>query len=174
MNTSYGYDANANIFCRVRSHVEIGLKKDIGDRVDVLSKPNLIEKLGDAVLWTTGLVPRFVKCIHKTLQDPRIVTIVLTAGALFGVSMAFYPVTTLAMTKVAYTFTANLIQQIPFWSVKFSAYIYICASIVGAGLRATGRFNNAALMRDFYGISKYTGNPSHLYPVELASLAAKV
>jgi len=169
MSVSITYNPKVNLFNRIWDHAAIGLKNHIGDRTH--TPRNLIEKAGDGILWTTGLLPRAVKSMGKALQDPRIATIALTALALFTVSLVFYPTLTIAATKAAYTATILAITKVPFWAAKFTTYILICSSIVGAGLRAGGRFHNAELMKEFYDFPKeYEGNPAHLSVKEIAKL----
>jgi len=166
MSLSATYNPNGNVFYRIWDHTVLGLHKDIGSRIN--APRNIVEKGGDAVLWTVGLIPRAVKAIGKSFQDPRVLTIALTALALFAASLIFYPTATIAATKVVGTAVINLVKHIPFWAVKLSAYIATCTTIVGAGLRAGGRFNNAALMKEFYGLpATYPHNPSRLYPQEI-------
>ena len=167
MNSPTVYNPDKNIFIRIWDHASLGLASNIGNREK--HPPNLIEKSGDAVLWTVGLVPRAIEAVSKSLQDPRVVTIALTAFALLSVSLLFYPTSTFAISKLAYLSAIKVIHQVPFWAVKFSVYIGICASIIGAGLRAGGRFNNANLMKEFYNLpSDYPHNPARLYAEEIA------
>lgn len=166
MNIEKNYHPDSNLLYRIWDHASFGLKKDIGNREN--TPPNLIEKLGDVTLWTVGLIPRSVSAIGKTFKDPRIATIVFTAIGLFVASLVFYPVTTFALSKVTVIAASNLIAQVPFWAVKLSAYIAICATIIGAGLRAEGRFINADLMKEFYRLpTDFPYNPSRFNPKEL-------
>lgn len=166
MSLDVKYNPERNVFYRIWDHTNLGLRKNIGDRTN--TPRNIVEKGGDGMLWTVGLLPRAVKAIAKSFQDPRVLTVVLTALALFATSLAFYPVTTILATKATWTFGVRLITQIPFWAVKFSAYLATCATIIGAGLRAGGRFNNAALMKEYYDIpSSYPNNPARLYASEI-------
>lgn len=170
MNLAVAYNPNSNIFVRVWDHAALGLKKDIGNREQ--TPPNLIEKAGNGILYIANLVPRSVKALCKSFQDPRVVTVALTAIALLATSFAFYPVPTALWTKAACHAAARLIHQIPLWAVKFSAYIATCAGIVGAGLRAGGRFNNAALMKEFYHLPQnFPHNPARLYASEIAQFS---
>lgn len=166
MNIEKNYHPDSNLLYRIWDHASFGLKKEIGNREN--APPNLIEKVGDATLWTVGLIPRSINAISKTFKDPRIATIVFTALGLFVTSLLFYPVTTFALTRVALMTTSNLMAQIPFWAVKLSTYMTICATIIGAGLRAEGRFTNADLMKEFYRLpGDFPYNPSRFNPKEI-------
>lgn len=168
MSINKTYNPNNQLLYRIRDHVAFGLSKDIGDREE--HPRNVAEKVGDAILWTVDLIPRSMKAIGKSFQDPRVVTIALTALGLFATSLIFYPATTLIASKLVITAASNLLCQVPFWAVKFSTYLTICSSIIGAGLRAGGRFNNASLMNDFYRIpANHSQHPARLYAYEIAT-----
>lgn len=169
MSINIKYNPNSAIHLRIWDHAALGLKKNIGDRKE--TPRNIVEKGGDAILWTTGLLTRAVKELGKSLQDPRVVTVLLTVFALFLTTLIFYPTPTITAVKASYAFAAKLIVQIPFWAVKFSAYILTCATILGAGLRAGGRFSNRELMNEFKGLPKdYPHNPARLYPSEVLKI----
>lgn len=168
MSIDYKYNSESNIFFRIWDHAAMGLAKDIGDRQT--TPCNIVEKAGDGILWTLGTAPRAIKAVVKSFQDPRVVTIALTALALIATSLIFYPATTVAAASCTFTAIATAIKWVPLWAVKFSAYLATCATIVGAGLRAGGRFNNKALMKEFYNLQEYPGNPSRLYAFEIADL----
>lgn len=168
MSLNFKHNPEKNIFYRIWDHTAFGLCPHIGKREK--TPRNIVEKGGDAVLWTVGLVPRAIKALVKSFQDPRVVTIVLTAFALLAASLIFYPLTTITVTKVAFTTAIHLIKHIPLWAVKFSAYLATCATIIGAGLRAGGRFNNKELMKDYYNLPDYPKNPSRLYSFEIAAM----
>ena len=167
MSLKSNYNPSSTFMVRIWNHASFGLNKDIGNREKYPA--NIAEKAGNAILWTVGIIPRSIKFVAKSFQDPRITTIALTALALLIVSFLFYPAITFLKTKVVYVAAMSLIKQVPFWAVKFSAYVATCASIIGAGLRAGGRFNNAPLMKEFYGLSEeYPNNPSRLFAHEIA------
>lgn len=160
------YNPERNVIYRILDHAKVGLSKDIGDRKNC--PRNIVEKSGDGVLWTLGLLPRGVKALGKSFQDPRVVTVALTALGLFTATLVFYPAMTAAATKAACIAIIHLVKHVPFWAVKLSTYIATCATIIGAGLRAGGRFNNAALMKEFYNMpADYPRNPSRLYVSEI-------
>lgn len=169
MSLVKGYDPTSNICYRIRDHLVLGLSSDIGDRKGI--SRNHFEKGGDTILWTVGLVPKAVKAFGKSFQDPRVITVALTALALFTNSMVFYPTITLSVAKATYINLLSLNQYVPLWSVKLATYLTICASMIGAGLRAGGRFGNAELMKEFYNIpSGYPQHPARLYASEIKDI----
>lgn len=166
------YYANSNIFSRFIDHTAFATAKNLGDE---RAPSNFIEKAGNGILKATGLLPKAVKAVGKSFKDPRVVTIALTALALLVASFAFYPTTTYLATKAACIFAAELIKVIPFWAVKLSAYILTCSTIVGFGLRAEGRFTNANLMKQFYGLPEdFPKNPAYMSNSDIKKALAKV
>lgn len=167
------YHPERNAIYRILDHAKLGLSKEIGDRSNC--PRNIVEKSGDGILWTLDLLPRAVKALGKSFQDPRVVTVALTALGLFAATLVFYPTMTVAATKATCIAIYHLVKHVPLWAVKLSAYIATCANIIGAGLRAGGRFNNAALMKEFYNIpSDYPHNPSRLYVDEIVNEQRRV
>lgn len=136
------YHADNHLFARFGYHVVLGLKKDLGDRMEHPKK--WLEKVGDAGLWIVEELP----CkIWKGMKDPRVVTVALTALALLAASFLFYPSTTWLAAKAAIA----ILPVPPFWAVKFSAYILTVSLILSSACRALGRFTNERLMNRFYG-----------------------
>lgn len=165
MTINKTYNADGHVFARFFNQAQFGLAKKLGDERPAA---NILEKAGNGVLYITGQVPRCVKKIVKSLQDPRVVTLLLTAVALTAVSFAFYPTASLLATKAAYTFVAKLVVQIPVWAVRLSAYILTCSTIVGYSLRAQGRFCNTELMKQYYGLPvDFPKNPAYMTHSEI-------
>ena len=155
---------------RFYSHACLGLasKVDLPASADAQSgvythKPNLIEKAGNSILWVVGSIPRSIKWVGRQFQDPRVVTIALTALAMLAVTLCFYPVATAAAITAGAIAVKALVASIPVWGVKLSAYVLTCSTILGSGLRAGGRFANSSLMKAFYNLPQsFQGNPSNL------------
>ncbi len=139
MNNSVTYSAENNIAVRFYNHACLGLQKNIQDH-----SRNFMEKIGDAGLWPLENIPTMAL---DAVRDPRVVTIGLTSLAMLGDSFAFYPDETTCWLKAAWA----LVPIIPFWAMKFSAYISTVEIISSYGLRAEGRFANNKLMDQFYG-----------------------
>lgn len=141
INGNY-YQHNANLFQRFGYHVVLGLKKNLGEREDCPKK--LLEKIGDAGLWTVEELP---KKIWRGLKDPRVVTVALTALALVAASFLFYPSISWMVAKTAIA----LIPFPPFWAIRLSAYLLTVSLILSSACRAQSRFWNRPLMDQFYG-----------------------
>jgi hypothetical protein len=162
---NHQYHADNHLFSRFLNHAHFGITRDLGDE---RAQPNAIEKAGNGILKITGMLPKSIKAIGKAFKDPRVVTVALTVIALLTTSFAFYPTTTYLASKAICTFAATLIKQIPFWAVRMSAYLMTCTAIVGFGLRAEGRFTNAPLMKQFYGLPEtFPRNPAYMSNSEL-------
>lgn len=170
------FNINNSLPARFFDHAKLGLSKQVQLQDDqYVHRPNLIEKSGNGLLFIVGSLPRTVKWIGRQFQDPRVVTIALTASALFLTTLAFYPATGIAAVKATITALQLLLSHIPLWSVKFSGYILICATITGMGARATGRFANSELMKAFYGLPKeHPGNPANMTIHEIREAVAKL
>lgn len=123
---------------RFVNHFLLGVKEDIGPH-----NKNILEKVGDAGLW---MIEKFPGKVWEKMKDPKVVTIALTALALVATSFAFYP----AATFLAFKGALALLPTIPFWAIRFSAYIFTVGVIISTALRAEGRFSNSALMNEFY------------------------
>lgn len=152
---------DGNWFLRVIDHAAIGLSRDVIIK-DYKHDANILEKTGNGILWTVGNLPRAVKWIGKQFNDPRVVTVLLTITALALTTFAFYPAITTAAVAAACTAIKAALMEIPFWAVKFAGYVLTCGVIVGYGARAAGRFGNEELMKAFYGLPNYNGNPAGL------------
>lgn len=133
-------------------------------------EPNLVEKAGNGILFIVGSIPRSANWIGKQFQDPRVLTVVFTALALIATSFIFYPITSALTTKTVAVFIGKQLAQIPLWTVRLAAYILTCTTIVGYGARAGGRFGNNELMKEFYGLPNYQGNPCKLSNGEIKML----
>jgi hypothetical protein len=132
------YTGDADIFVRFASHFELGISKDVGNH-----EKNLLERMGDFGL---SIVEKLPVKVWDVLKDPRIVTIALTSFAMLAASFLFYPSLTYQNIKAI----VELLPPIPFWAIRFSAYIFTIGTILAAGLRAGGRFSNTTLMNAFY------------------------
>lgn len=138
MSSSILYDPNASVLGRFVSHAAFGMSKNT-----LPHQANLIEKTGDALLWSMEELP---KHLWKIIADPRVATVGTTALGLLGNSFLFYPTGTWDMLKTAF-------QHLPLPSLsacRFGSYLYTSSLILGYGLRAFGRFSNAELMHQFY------------------------
>ena len=159
------YHSNNNLLVRFQDHAKLGLFSDIGaGRPD----PNLCEKLGNRLLKIAELPVRAVKDVGRKMQDPRYVTIALTATALLANSAIFYPTATRAVAVSVVTEVQNLLLKIDLaeW-IRAGAYVGTCTAITGFGLRAEGRFTNEELMKQFYGVRNAKGNPAAMTHVEI-------
>lgn len=107
-------------------------------------KPNLIEKIGDVLCWHVTELPAK---INKAFNDPRVVTVAMTALAMLAVTFAFYPTATWLALKAGVTF---IVEKLPWEVVKASVYALTMLAVVGVGTRALGRFSNDELMSHFY------------------------
>ena len=141
INTVVPYDPTQNIVTRFKYHVNLGLFREIGSRK--ACPKNWLEKIGDYGLWFVEDLPRKISLF---IRDPRVATIAITALALLAASFVFYPITTIFYIKAAF----HLLPEIPFWAVKFSAYVFVVETILASSCRAQGRFWNKALMEEFY------------------------
>jgi len=141
LNIPFQYARDDFLPVRFLNHAVLSLKTDLGARDDC--PKNLAEKIGDIGLW---IIEEFPLKIWAVVQDPKVVTVALTALALVAVSFAFYPAISLAFCKAA----VAALPLPPLWAVKFGAYLATCAVIIAAALRAEGRFWNDALMAKFY------------------------
>lgn len=142
------YDADSWIGSRFYSHFSFGIQKDRSKDKGKDIPANLLEKMGNAGLWPIENLPRKLKELSK---DPIIVTIALTAIALFAINLGFYPEITGQLIKDV---TIYMIKNVPFWAVKFAVYISLVESTIATAMRACGRFSNEALMDQFYGKTK--------------------
>lgn len=170
-------DCNINNILPVRifDHAKLGLSKHVQFQDENYKhKSNIIEKAGNGLIYVVGLLPRSVKWVGRQFQDPRFVTIALTATALFLTTLAFYPAVGIAAFKTTITGIKLLLSQIPLWSVKFASYILTCATFAGYGARAAGRFYNTELMKAFYGLpADHPANPANMTIHEIREAVAK-
>lgn len=135
------YSGQSLLPVRFWNHAVLGLTRNVPKHEWMDKK--YIERGGDALLWS---VERLPKIIWEKMQDPRVVTVALTAFALLTNSYLFYPAHTI-------TYSLQVIAHLhlpELWMVKFAAYIHICSLIIGAASRAYGRFANESLMYRFY------------------------
>ncbi|MDP1608135.1 MAG: hypothetical protein Q8L98_02335 [Chlamydiales bacterium] len=130
---------NSGLFGTFKSYAELGLKKNIQQH-----DSNLIERAGNAILWTVEDLPRE---IYKAVANPKVITVALTAMGLYSNSLAFYASETIALTKWAF----EVLPLPGLELLRFGSYLFICALIIGAGMRAYGRFSNETLMATFEG-----------------------
>jgi hypothetical protein len=105
---------------------------------------NFGEKLGNAMTWHVRGLP---KKVWKMANDPKVITVALTALAMLSVQMAFYPAATALAAKTAVAYVA---AHVPFETAKFGAYCLSMLFVVGMGTRTLGRFTNVKLMTSFY------------------------
>ncbi len=138
LNVNYN---QSNVVTKFLSHARFALTPNLSERN---SNPNLLEIMGNIGLYTIEVIP--FKIVNA-IRDPRIVTIAITALALFATSFAFYPVTTIALTKTAIA----VLPFPPLWAIKFGAYLYTVSLIISFACRAEGRFMNKDLYNQFLG-----------------------
>lgn len=119
------------------SYAKLGLQKEIQAHDE-----NLIEKAGNAILWTVEDLPFR---IYEKIIEPRVITVALTTIALYSNSLVFYFSKTRALTRQFFQW----LPLPPLWAVRFGAYSFTSLLIIGAALRAYGRFSNEALMNEF-------------------------
>lgn len=118
----------------VISYADLGLSPTIQAHTK-----NRVEKTGDAILWTVEYLPGIV---YDKLTEPKVVTVGLTTLALYSNSLAFYFSKTCGLT----TQFIKWLPLPPLWTVRFGGYLFTSALIIGAALRAYGRFGNEELM----------------------------
>lgn len=169
------FNADKGLHIRFFNHAQLGLAADVQlQNKNYQHQPNTIEKVGNGVLLVLGTLPRSVKWVGRQFQDPRVVTVALTASALFLTTLAFYPAVGIAAINTTLTTIQLLLGNIPWWSVKFAGYLLVCSTITGYGVRATGRFANADLMKAFYGLPQdYRGNPANMTIREIREALAQ-
>lgn len=138
------YDSNDWLHNRFISHFSFGTTSDISAYQSENVQPNIIEKAGNVGLWMLENLPRKV---WEAAKDPRVLTIALTALALFTITLTFYPVVTFLAVK---DIVVLIFTNTPFWAIKFAIYIGLVETTIACALRAYGRFCNKALMDNFY------------------------
>ena len=138
MAAAAGIQANRNTMVGwVWSHAQLGLTKIIQQHNE-----NWIEWTGNKILWTMEDLPGI---LYRNLIGPRSITVALTTLAQFTNSYIFYPLQTMKYTR-------EFINWIPVPSlaqIRFATYIFTSMMIIGAALRAYGRFSNVELMNNF-------------------------
>lgn len=159
MSLNVNYEMNGSTIFRSYNHLKFAVCRDLGPNREPANK---MEIFGNKILNIVGCIPRAIKGLNRLCHDPRIVTIALTTFALYVTSLLFYPSTTLSLTKEVLRFTVKMAEKIPYWVVKFAAYIISCTAIIGYGLRAEGRFTNAPLLRQFYKLPTSVQNPASM------------
>lgn len=138
MGAKVTYNAAAFLPTRFFSHARLGLSPNIQDHT-----PNLLEKLGNMGTWPVENLPRVIK---DSLKNPKIVTVALTALAMYVDSMFFYPDETTEVVNTAW----SLIPKVPYSAGKFALYLLSIETIASYAARAQGRFMNSDLMKQFY------------------------
>ena len=137
-----GYRGDSNIIFRVYDNFRFATRSDISGRA-IGAEPNWCEKLGNAQLWFIENMP---KKVFKFAVDARVVTLALTALALYGTSYGFYREITRDLTKKA----IDALPEISAKAARFVAYMLTVNTIVGFHNRAQGRFWNTALTDQFW------------------------
>jgi hypothetical protein len=138
MNADLTYSKESYLPKRFYNHLKLGLWSGIHTY-----PPSFIEKVGNVGLWPIENVPSF---FVNQMQNPKVLTIAFTALAMLTDSYLFYSAQTISKLRKVW----SIITQIPFWAIKFAAYLSTCEIILSGGLRAYGRFSNSKLMNDFY------------------------
>lgn len=139
---------HGGLFGTFKSYAELGLIKNIQQH-----DKTRIERVGDAILWTVEDLPRE---IYKAVANPKVITVALTAMGLYSNSLAFYASETIATTKWVF----EVLPLPGLELLRFGSYLFVCALIIGAGLRAYGRFSNEALMATFEQNPQIVGQPT--------------
>lgn len=140
------YAANAGTASRFVDNFKFATRKELENR-NANAQPNWCEKLGAAQLWLWEELPGKLKRVAK---DPRVVTLALTALALYTVSFGFYNQITRELTKRA----IQALPQISGKVVRFALWAFTMNTIVGYHNRAQGRFWNTSLTDQFWGIER--------------------
>ena len=138
MHLNTNYNPNSSFSSRFISHAQLGICKET-----LPHEANLIEKLGDSLLWSFEELPQYV---WEKISEPRVATVGLTSFALLSNSILFYPSATWACAKSFF----NWIPLPSLSTIRLTSYLYTSSLILGYGLRAFGRFSNPALMNEFY------------------------
>lgn len=100
---------------------------------------NTLEKAGHFLRLGVGMA---TNTLFREIRNP-IMIIALTALALLGVSIAFYPATAL---NVIASVCPILLKTKP-WMARFALYLLCQSTILGIGLRTLGRLNNDLLVK---------------------------
>ena len=136
---------------RIFDQAYFSLSRNIGDhpRNNV---GGVLETAGDIGLWFAEVLPgKIIKAVKSFVTDPRVVTIWLTASALWLNSYLFYPDKTYLYTQAAVRVLISYIPAISAETLKFSAWAFITAMISSAGFgRALGRWLNTDLREAYY------------------------
>lgn len=171
MTTNVAYHNNYNMLVRFIDHAKIGLYDDIGAE---RPSANLIENAGELLIYTSKIPYRTLKAVAKKVEDPRYVTVGLTALALAANSYGFYPERTQQVAEHAIEVVADLIKDINIQEKAWlGSYLFTCTGILGYGTRAEGRFLNTDLMKAFYGVNKdVKSNPAGMSNAEITVLKA--
>ncbi len=130
----------SNIFTSMWTHAQLGLMAKVGQYEE-----NWVEWTGNKMLWTVEHLPRH---IWNALTEPRIVTVAFASIALVADSFLFYPTQTWQHLKTA-------IRWLPLPSLstlRLGCYLFTVFLIIGAALRALGRFSNTELMTSFNNV----------------------
>lgn len=170
MTTNVAYHSTSNIFVRFRDHATLGLADDLGTNVP----QNLIEKVGNCLVSASWVPYNGIKSLVRKLEDPRVVTIGLTAIALLANSYLFYPTATHVVVTTGFTAAMTLVQNLDvLGKIRPVAYALTCIGIAGYGTRAEGRFTNSELMQNFYGVKGVSGNPAGMSYEQIIAIKAK-
>lgn len=104
---------------------------------------NTLENIGGTLMWHITELP---KKIHTLINEPRFLVVVFTVIGMYSVQFAFYPSSTIELTKQVIKFIG--IRYIK--HIKEVAYAALMSGTVGWGLRAYGRVSNSDLMSKWY------------------------
>lgn len=127
---------------RFRNNLRFALLKESQEIREQLP-PNWMEKVGDHLSW---FVYDFKQICSKTIFDPRVVTIWLTAFVMAFVSVLFYPIYTL---DIILDIFFEIMARINGDYVRFCLWMISEISILGLGVRAFGRFTNQKLLKHY-------------------------
>lgn len=142
------YSPDSNLIFRIYDQLAFALKPELPGHKQ--EDKYLFEKIGDFGLWPVEHFPEALKKLKQLAYDPRIVTVFVTATALWGVSFGYYPTTTVNLTRTAITEGLKIMAKIPLDKIRFTSYIMSIGTVLAAFCRAEGRFTNPPLYDKFY------------------------
>lgn len=163
--SSVTYRIHDNMFVRFVDHLKLGLSSNIGAN---RTEANRAEKAGNQLLKIAELPIHAAKGVARKMQDPRYVTVALTALALLGNSALFYPTETKQLVDRVVTEVQKILEHVDLakW-IRCGAFATSTIAIAGYGLRAEGRWTNTELMKNFYGTLKVEENPAGMWHSEI-------
>jgi len=123
------YQETANKFSS-QKYVQLVWKRDAGEVVGLSYEKNLLEEIGDWMLFPMVDLPYKLSSVQ---YSPIAVGTAATAGALFSLKFLFHPIKTAAMV-------GRKLALLP-----SHAYFFAQFSVIGLACRSIGRMTNASL-----------------------------